>query len=44
LAEIEQENNFFGIIPEDYFKEKIGVKIKTNRGVLSTKHRQILEK
>lgn len=43
LAAVEQDNNLFGIIPENYFDRPVGVYHSHPRGMLSEKHRKIIE-
>lgn len=43
LAAIEQDNNFFGIVPDNFFEREIGVHPHYPKGILSEIHRRILE-
>ena len=43
LAAVEVDKNLFGLVPEDYFDRKIGVHPRATRGILSGKHRSILQ-
>lgn len=43
LAAVERDNDFFGIIPDNFFEREIGVHPHHPKGVLSETHRRILQ-